>query len=660
MNRLVFSSLIVLAIAGCSAVHPPPNHSARDAISQELRQAAKPAAPAPAAPVLAPEAVNNLLIPPVGAFAPLPGSSSADQRFDLSVSDAPIGQVLSGLVAGTDYSMLLKPTNTPPQPPASADGTPAPVIEDPATRKISLNLKNVTLFEALDAIRELYGYDFTMTGRRILVQPEEIQTRLYHVNYVLGQRRGVSDIQVVGGASASNSSSGSSGSGSSSSGSGYSSVQASGMSTAVKSDVWAEAEDSLRTLLGCNIPRTSAGGAGRSGSSGASSGGGSSGSTNASGGSSGGSSGSGGASRADISFPGDTSAGERTRGVDGCSGGRAITVNQMSGIVLVRGMPNELRMVEKLLRSMQLSISRQVIIEAKILDVELNADSQQGINWSVFSNGLQRFSVGGNPAAVGVNQPSSVVGSYGGTVSSNVSLGGLLGAGMIGSSAQTAFASGLGIAIQAKNFAALINFLESQGRVHVLSSPRIATMNNQKAVIKVGSEEPYVTNISGGSSNTSSGVTTTTPPSLAYQPFFAGIALDVTPQIDTDDNITLHVHSMVNSIAEKLKIALPDSDVRVPFASNTINETDSVVKAKDGQVIVIGGLMTESSSDNRGGVPGLRNAPGVGALFNKGAQSSIKRELVILLKPTVVKDPSAWVTDITATGERISAMDPRR
>jgi MSHA biogenesis protein MshL len=332
----------------------------------------------------------------------------------------------------------------------------------------------------------------------------------------------------------------------------------------------------------------------------------------------------------------------------------------MSGIVLVRGMPNELRMVEKLLRSMQLSISRQVIIEAKILDVELNADSQQGINWSVFSNGLQRFSVGGNPAAVGVNQPSSVVGSYGGTVSSNVSLGGLLGAGMIGSSAQTAFASGLGIAIQAKNFAALINFLESQGRVHVLSSPRIATMNNQKAVIKVGSEEPYVTNISGGSSNTSSGVTTTTPPSLAYQPFFAGIALDVTPQIDTDDNITLHVHSMVNSIAEKLKIALPDSDVRVPFASNTINETDSVVKAKDGQGIVIGGLMTESSSDNRGGVPGLRNAPGVGALFNKGAQSSIKRELVILLKPTVVKDPSAWVTDITATGERISAMDPRR
>ena len=91
-----------------------------------------------------------------------------------------------------------------------------------------------------------------------------------------------------------------------------------------------------------------------------------------------------------------------------------------------------------------------------------------------------------------------------------------------------------------------------------------------------------------------------------------------------------------------------------------MNETDSVVKAKDGQVIVIGGLMTESNSDVRSGVPGARDIPGVGAFFNWGAQTAVKRELVIFLKSTVVKDDSAWRDDISATGERISEMNTRR
>ena len=94
---------------------------------------------------------------------------------------------------------------------------------------------------------------------------------------------------------------------------------------------------------------------------------------------------------------------------------------------------------------------------------------------------------------------------------------------------------------------------------------------------------------------------------------------------------------MVNNVVEKSKLALLDASAEmVPFAVNTINETDSVVKAKDGQVIVIGGLMTERSSDVRSGVPGARDIPGVGAFFNWGAQTSVKRELVILLGVLVI------------------------
>jgi len=164
--------------------------------------------------------------------------------------------------------------------------------------------------------------------------------------------------------------------------------QASALSTVSKSDLWGEIEDSLRTILGCQIPKLQAsGGRGGQGGQGGQGGGGSS---------SGGSS-----SRADVSFVGDTQLGERQRGVDGCADGRAVHVNQMSGTVLVRGMPKELRTVERLLRSMQVNIERQVIIEAKVIDVQLNKDSQQGINWSAFRQGLMRASAGADPNVIG-------------------------------------------------------------------------------------------------------------------------------------------------------------------------------------------------------------------------------------------------------------------
>ncbi|MCK9989982.1 MAG: MSHA biogenesis protein MshL [Rugosibacter sp.] len=643
---------LALSLASCTSAYPPRDTSTRDRINAQLKQAATTREkPDQAAAIAVPEAVSSSLLPPVRIGMPRTSKKQLEQRFDLVVNDAPIHQVLMGIVEGTPYSVMVKPKSSIPSQPGLQGAVATPVAMTGLGDKVTVNLKNVTMFEALDAMREVYGYDYTVEGNRIYVEQPELQTRLYQVNYIIGQRRGVSDLQVIGGASvgtSSGSSSGSSGS-SNSSGSGsdssskYGSVQASALSTTSKADLWGEVEDTVRTTLGCLIPRNKeskvSGSSGSSGSSSSSSSGSSS-------------SSSGTASRADVSFQGDTPTGERQRGVDGCTDGRAMSVNQMSGTVLVRGMPNEHRMIAQMLRSMQLNIERQVIIEAKIIDVELNSGSQQGINWAGFNNGLHKYSVGADPTMInGTNA------APGGAVNTGTSLAGLLGNTLIGVSTGNAFSAGMGMAVQFRNFSALINFLQTQGNVHVLSSPRIATLNSQKAVLKVGSEEPFVTNISGGTTNVTNGISQTTPPTLQYQPFFSGISLDVTPQIDDQDNITLHVHSMVNSIVEKEKISQPTvGAVRVPFAVNTISETDNVVKTKDGQVIVIGGLMTESTNDNRSKVPGAGDIPGVGAMFSKGGQSSTKRELVILLKPTVVKDDSAWANDIAAAQGRIVGL----
>jgi MSHA biogenesis protein MshL len=423
------------------------------------------------------------------------------------------------------------------------------------------------------------------------------------------------------------------------------------LSSSFKADVWGEIEDSLRTLLGCAVGKATIAGAGVG-----------------AGGNVSGSGARGGGSRADVSFSADAVITERQRGGDGCPGGRALSVNPTSATILVRAMPDELRMVAAVLKSLQMSIERQVVIEAKVVDVTLNAGAQQGINWTAFHNGQHRFSVGASPGEIlNANRGTPVPGggtagaTQSGDLAANSTLGSLLGAGVTGST-NGAFVAGLGVAMQFTNFSALLNFLETQGRVHVLSSPRIATLNNQKAVLKVGAEEPFVTNIVAGSTNVNVNINAavSTPPTLTYQPFFSGISLDVTPQISEGGEIVLHVHAMVNTIVEKPKISTPSANaVYVPFAVNSISETDSVVRARNGQMVVIGGLMTERTQDQRTRVPGASDVPVAGALFSKGDQQSSKRELVILLKATVVEDDTAWRDAITSSARRLAEQtDP--
>jgi MSHA biogenesis protein MshL len=346
--------------------------------------------------------------------------------------------------------------------------------------------------------------------------------------------------------------------------------------------------------------------------------------------------------------------------VDTGKNGRSVVISPQSGVIVVRAMPDELRNVEMYLKATQLSVERQVILEAKILEVELNSSYQSGVNWAAFG----KFAGGpNNRLSAGVLQPGTTLNGLDNPQSAIASGGkGSLGAlaGQSLASASDAAGTMFGLAFQTSNFAALISFLESQGTVHVLSSPRIATLNNQKAVLKIGTDEFYVTGVS--TTTTSNGVGTgTTSPSVTLQPFFSGVVLDVTPQIDDRGNVTLHVHPSVSQVSTVNKgVNLGTAgNLQLPLAASATSEMDSMVRGQDGKVVAIGGLMRQSTTNDRSQVPGAGSIPILGTLFGNTNQVMQKRELVVLIKPTVVEAGADWNQDLLDTSRRIKELDPR-
>jgi len=487
------------------------------------------------------------------------GAHAADPgRFDLSVNNAPAAQVFMQIGTGTPYSMLVTPE---------------------VAGNVSVTLKNVTVLEALESLRDLYGYDFKVNGTRVLVLPNTVQSRLFKVNYLPGRRQGGSDLRVSTGSAAmsgagSPAPNGSNGSGNSSTPStptpgqsNRSITDSAQVHTTSDADFWLEVQASLNALIG---------------------------NTN----------------------------------------GRGVVMNPAAGVIVVKATPAELIQVERYLSAIQLSIERQVMLEAKIIEVQLSKDAQAGINWGGFGRVLGDKLAG----SFGIVGAGTVLGTTGAIGNGDVAT--------TPASSITTNGTGrgfYGLALQSPNFSALINFLQTQGDVSVLSSPRIATLNNQKAVLKVGSDEMFVTGIT--TSTTTSGSNAVSSPTLTLTPFFSGIVLDVTPQIDSEGIVMLHVHPAISNVAEKTKAIDLGSlgNYRLPLAASTVNESDSIVRIGDGQIVAIGGLMIQTTANNRSGVPGLQDAPLVGGLFRQTSDLTSKRELVILIKPTVIQgDGANW------------------
>jgi MSHA biogenesis protein MshL len=556
--------------AGC--VTPPPTE-VDGRIMKEFEQAAQ------RKPEARPSAVDAALLPPLKMEMPAAAGRPIDPRFDLSVNNAPAAQVFMSLVAGTRYSMLIHP---------AVAGT------------ITVSLKDVTLQEALDSIRDLYGYEHSIEGSRILIQPAGLRTRVFRVNYLTAQRRGSSDVRVQSGSVADTGGAGAPPVPASAAQAPGTlpggqplpvarSIDSSRVSTQQLNDFWADLRSAVQSIVG-----------------------------NAE--------------------------------------GRNVVVTPNSGIVMVRAMPAELRSVEQYLRETRLSVERQVMLEAKIIQVTLSDAYQTGINWAVFRNSGPNVAAGQFSTARSATQLSSrgsqfPLTSGGQTVDTAERLA--LAASTTAAAANPASAL-FGVALQTSNFAALLQFLETQGSVQVLSSPRVATLNNQKAVLKVGTDEFFVTNVS--TVTTTTGVTSQQTPTVTVAPFFSGILLDVTPRIDENDNIMLHIHPSISEVTESQRVVNLGGSVpsiTLPLARSTVSETDSIVRALNGNIVAIGGLMSVDTRDNRGGIPGLD----IQLLRNTDRQV-VKRELVILLKPTVLQDDRAAEQDLRDTEERLRNFYP--
>jgi MSHA biogenesis protein MshL len=582
MKNILLGMLLALSLTGCESKLFKQD-AVQGQVESELSQAAQGRAkPAP------PEAVSQALLPPLTVEMPK-GSKPLEPRFDLVVNHAPANQVFMALVSGTRYSMLVHP---------DIEGT------------ISVNLKDVTLHEALGAIRELYGYEYKTQGTRIYIEPVTLQTRLFQVNYLAGRRLGRSDVRVTSGSiqtpsfSAPSQPPGATGAAALTpapvapgAGGAPQSIESSRITTTSNNDFWAEINDSIVSIIGKE-------------------------------------------------------------------GGRSVVVNPTAGVILVRAMPGELRSVEQYLKAMSLVVERQVMLEAKIIEVTLSDQFSTGINWASFRNFGSAFY--GNIGA-GVLSPGTTLSTTG--VLSSFTARGPDGSPLAGSdlaaalTPNSALVSGLnvpgsvlGLALQTGSFTTLLTFLESQGTVHVLSSPRIATLNNQKAVIKVGTDEFFVTNISTTSS--SFGTSTTVSPTITVAPFFSGIALDVTPQISDDDQITLHVHPSVSLVTDKTKTLNLGAlgTFTLPLASSNINESDTIVRVQDGTIAAIGGLMKQQQNNINSGVPGTSDSPVLGSIFGSRNRQLNKSELVILLKTTVIKGEGAWLQQAQEINERMQNM----
>ncbi|MFQ5487046.1 MAG: pilus (MSHA type) biogenesis protein MshL [Gammaproteobacteria bacterium] len=332
--------------------------------------------------------------------------------------------------------------------------------------------------------------------------------------------------------------------------------------------------------------------------------------------------------------------------------GRRVVIDPQAGMAIIRALPGELETVRHYLELAQATINRQVILEAKIIEVELKDGFQSGINWAALGDprntDVLLSQVGGGSLLRGSGK-SVLAGSAG-----NVNPGGPFPP--LDASAISAFGGIFSISIQGSDFAAFFEFLKSQGDVHLLSSPRVSTVNNQKAVIKVGGDEFFVTGVSNEQITT--GNITTLNPQVELTPFFSGIALDVIPQIDEQEHVILHIHPTISEVTEKNKsFVVSGEDFDLPLANRIVRESDNVVRARSGQIIIIGGLMKEASTADNASVPLLGDIPLLGNLFKHQRITRIKKELVILLKPSIMGPHETWNRELRLTQQRLKALD---
>lgn len=512
------------------------------------------------------------------------------ERFDVSVRNVAAKDFFLGLVNGTGVNVVVHP---------DVNGS------------VTLDLKNVSVDDVLRVTRDIYGYEFKKERGIYTIYANAMRTEVFQINYLDVQRVGVSDTSVMIGRAQT---SGNNGNANQNSGGGNSGGgDNANLLSMIESAKQGEGRGSGSALTPGSRVQT--------------------------------------LNRTDF-----WTSLEKTvvSIIGGETEDRSVMITPQAGMVVVKAMPHELSAVRDFLERSELSVKRQVILEAKILEVRLSEGFEAGVNWGAISGQISAaknlqdgFSINTDGTITSVDEfreinvnrtyfdQNGVLQNL--SIPSRERIGGTV--------------AGL---IQVTDITKLLSLLETQGSVQVLSSPRVSTVNNQKAVIRVGSDEYFVTGIS--SNQTQNAATTTSTPNIELSSFFSGISLDVTPQISDTGEVILHIHPVVSEVTDQQKVfTVGDQEFALPLALRGVRESDSIVKAANGQVIVLGGLMTESTNNVDGKRPLLGDIPGVNALFRTKNKSKSKTELVILLRPIVVDDKTwdAQLNDAQSSMQRM-------
>ena len=545
---------LALAVAGCTTYRHPEPVQAKDALKQAMSEQS------PTAPLTSlPPSVQSELLQLNRPQQPM---TIPEKRMRIAAHDVDAVEFFGSLFKGSRYSVAVHPG---------------------VAGVISVELKDVTLQEALATVGDMYGFDVQRKGNVFHVYPAGLRTETIPVNYLMMARRGLSRTSVsTGGVTANDNNNGNNNNfdnglnnsgnnnsqGNTASGDNNTNSNGTRIETDSNNDYWTDLRDALQTLIGT---------------------------------------------------------GE----------GRAVITSPQAGLVTVRAYPKELKAVREFLDQSGEHLKRQVVLEARILEVSLNEGYEQGVDWS----GLSASWDGGKGITGGGSLLDSPIASTPNQIF-------------------RALGGGAGFTISDGNFNVAVSLLKTQGDVNTLSSPRVTATNNQKAVIKVGTDEYFVTNASTTTTTSGNSAPIVTP-NVELTPFFSGIALDVTPQIDEAGRVLLHIHPSVIDTEEQSKtINVGTADPLVlPLAKSSIRESDTVVQANNGDIIVIGGLMKTDKQEIVSKVPLLGDIPWVGEAFTNRRESTKKVELVILLKPTVV-EKDTWQKELQRSSELLDKWYP--
>lgn len=545
---------LALAVAGCTTYRHPEPVQAKDALKQAMSEQS------PTAPLTSlPRSVQSELLQLNRPQQPM---TIPEKRMRIAAHDVDAVEFFGSLFKGSRYSVAVHPG---------------------VAGVISVELKDVTLQEALATVGDMYGFDVQRKGNVFHVYPAGLRTETIPVNYLMMARRGLSRTSVsTGGVTANDNNNGNNNNfdnglnnsgnnnnqGNTASGDNNTNSNGTRIETDSNNDYWTDLRDALQTLIGT---------------------------------------------------------GE----------GRAVITSPQAGLVTVRAYPKELKAVREFLDQSGEHLKRQVVLEARILEVSLNEGYEQGVDWS----GLSASWDGGKGITGGGSLMDSPIASTPNQIF-------------------RALGGGAGFTISDGNFNVAVSLLKTQGDVNTLSSPRVTATNNQKAVIKVGTDEYFVTNASTTTTTSGTSAPIVTP-NVELTPFFSGIALDVTPQIDEQGKVLLHIHPSVIDTEEQSKtISVGTADPLVlPLAKSSIRESDTVVQANNGDIIVIGGLMKTDRQEIVSKVPLLGDIPWVGEAFTNRRESNRKVELVILLKPTVV-EKDTWQKELQRSSELLDKWYP--